>query len=163
MLPLLHSSCTEFQWVVSHIQSNMWALLQSIELGCCWWMISSSSLLHCYVNAQNYEWVCDIYMGLLHIQSNLRALLQSIELLKAIQHTYYRKSHLIAGQVRLRDIAHSHVCHDSFTCVTWLIHMCDMTQSLVWLDPLYVTGLVCMWNDRATLGDTAHILWDGYD
>ena len=23
---------------------------------------------------------------------------------------------------------HSHVWHDSFICVTWLIHMCDMTQ-----------------------------------
>jgi len=27
------------------------------------------------------------------------------------------------------DMTHSHVWHDSFTCVTWLIHMCDMTQS----------------------------------
>jgi WASH complex subunit 7 len=32
-------------------------------------------------------------------KSNLRALLQSIELLKAIQHTYFRKSSLIAGQM----------------------------------------------------------------
>ena len=24
--------------------------------------------------------------------------------------------------------------HDSFTCVTWLIHMCDMTHSHVWHD-----------------------------
>jgi len=26
---------------------------------------------------------------------------------------------------------HSHVCHDSFTCVPWLIHMCAMTHSHV--------------------------------
>ena len=26
------------------------------------------------------------------------------------------------------DMLHSHFRHDSFTCTTWLIHMCDMTQ-----------------------------------
>jgi len=25
-----------------------------------------------------------------------------------------------------------HMWHDSFICVTWLIHMCDMTHSYVW-------------------------------
>ena len=29
---------------------------------------------------------------------------------------------------------HPHSRHDSFTCVTWLIHMCDMTHSHVWHD-----------------------------
>jgi len=29
---------------------------------------------------------------------------------------------------------HSYVWHDSFICVTWLIHMCDMTHSYVWHD-----------------------------
>ena len=28
-------------------------------------------------------------------------------------------------------MTHSHVCHDSFTCVPWLIHMCTMTHSYV--------------------------------
>jgi len=40
------------------------------------------------------------------------------------------------------DMTHVYVWHDSFTCVTWLIHifvarrihMCDMTQSYVWHD-----------------------------
>jgi len=31
-------------------------------------------------------------------------------------------------------LTHSHVWHDSFTRVTWLIHMCDMTHSHVWRD-----------------------------
>jgi len=26
----------------------------------------------------------------------------------------------------------SHVCRDSFTCVTWLVHLCDVTRSPVW-------------------------------
>jgi len=29
---------------------------------------------------------------------------------------------------------HSYVWHDSFICVTWLIHVCDLTHSCVWLD-----------------------------
>ena len=31
-------------------------------------------------------------------------------------------------------ILQHHVWHDSFTCVTWLIHMCDMTHPYVWHD-----------------------------
>jgi len=31
-------------------------------------------------------------------------------------------------------VTHSHVWRDSFTCVTWLIHMCDVTHSYVWRD-----------------------------
>jgi len=31
------------------------------------------------------------------------------------------------------DMTHSCVWHDSFMCVTWLIHVCDMTHSCVWL------------------------------
>ena len=31
----------------------------------------------------------------------------------------------------MRDMTHSDVSHDSFRCVTWLVHMCDMTHS--WL------------------------------
>jgi len=38
-----------------------------------------------------------------------------------------------------------HVWHDSFICVTWLIHMCDMTHLYVWHDPfIRVTWLVHM-------------------
>ena len=33
-------------------------------------------------------------------------------------------------------MTHSYVRHDSFTCATWLIHMCDVTPSRVWHDPL---------------------------
>jgi len=31
----------------------------------------------------------------------------------------------------IRDMTHSYVWHDSFICVTWLIHMYDMTHSYV--------------------------------
>ena len=32
------------------------------------------------------------------------------------------------------DMTHSYAWHDSFICVTWLIHTCDMTHSYVWHD-----------------------------
>jgi len=39
-------------------------------------------------------------------------------------------------------VTHLYMWHDSFICVTWLIHMCDMTHSYVW----HVTHLY-MWHD----------------
>ena len=34
----------------------------------------------------------------------------------------------------IHAMTHSCVCHDSFMCVPWLIHVCAMTHSFVWLD-----------------------------
>ena len=43
------------------------------------------------------------------------------------------------------DMTHSYVWHDSFICVTWLIHTCDMTHSYVWHDSfICVTWLIHM-------------------
>jgi len=40
-------------------------------------------------------------------------------------------------------MAHPYVWHDSLICVTWLIHMCDMTHSYVWRDSfICVTWLI---------------------
>ena len=56
--------------------------------------------------------------------------------------------------IHMCDIADS--LHDSFICVTWLIHMCDMTHSYVWHDSfICVTWLIrmcdmthsCVWHD----------------
>ena len=42
-------------------------------------------------------------------------------------------------------MTHSYVWHDSFICVTWLIHMCDKTRSYVWHDSFVcVTWLIRM-------------------
>ena len=41
------------------------------------------------------------------------------------------------------DVTQSYVWHDAFICVTWLIHMCDMTRSYVWHDSfIYSTWLI---------------------
>jgi len=34
--------------------------------------------------------------------------------------------------IHMWDMTHSHAWHDSFICVTWLIHMRDMTHLYVW-------------------------------
>ena len=39
------------------------------------------------------------------------------------------------------DITHSRACHDSCTCVTWFIHTCDMTRSHVCHD--FVDAFTC--------------------
>ena len=52
--------------------------------------------------------------------------------------------------IHMCDMTHSYVWHDSFICVTWLVHMCDMTHSYVWhASPLRVTWLAHFaWWDR---------------
>ena len=43
------------------------------------------------------------------------------------------------------DMTHRYVWHDSFICATWFIHMCDMTHSYVWHDSsICVTWLIHM-------------------
>jgi len=42
-------------------------------------------------------------------------------------------------------MTHSYVCHDSFICVSWLIHMCVMTHSYVCHDSfIFVSWLIHM-------------------
>ena len=45
--------------------------------------------------------------------------------------------------IHVCDVTHSHEWHDSFIRVTWLIHVCEMTHSYVWHDSfICVTWLV---------------------
>ena len=48
-------------------------------------------------------------------------------------------------------MVHSHVKHDSFICVTWLIHMCDMTHPYVWHDSFtYLTYTILVYEFNMT-------------
>jgi len=58
-----------------------------------------------------------------------------------------------------RHSAYACVWHDSFMCVTWLIHVCDVTHSCVWRDSfMCVTWLIhacavtpsCLWRNILT-------------
>ena len=47
-------------------------------------------------------------------------------------------------------MAFSYVWHDSFICVTWLVHMCDMTHSYVTWRIQHVTWRIHMWHGLLT-------------
>jgi len=50
-------------------------------------------------------------------------------------------------------MAYACVWHDSFTRVTWLIYVCDMTHLCVWHDSfIYVTKLIYMWERTCFTG-----------
>ena len=58
-------------------------------------------------------------------------------------------------------MTHSYVWHDSFMCVTWLIHVCGMTHSWVWHDSIiFMTTLECdgtgayVWHD--SMNESCH-------
>ena len=59
---------------------------------------------------------------------------------------YSAHAHVPRWLIRMcRAFTHMHTDHDSFTCVTWLIHMCDVTHSHVWRDSFTcVTWLIHM-------------------
>jgi len=69
------------------------------------------------------------------------------------------------------DVTHSHVCHDSFICVPWLICICvmwlilklDVTRAYVWRDSfICVTWLVYMCDmthSHASTGSCIRVRW----
>jgi len=69
--------------------------------------------------------------------------------------------------IHMCDVTHSDVWCDSFICVTWLIHMCGVTHSYVWLDSFaYVTWLMHMYDASRQLSkyvyDLRCVSRDGY-
>ena len=45
----------------------------------------------------------------------------------------------------MRDMTHSYAWHDSFICVTWLNHTCDMTHLYAWLTHLHAwNSFICV-------------------
>jgi len=49
-------------------------------------------------------------------------------------HVWHDSFTCVTWLVHAWDITHIHVWHDSFTCVTWLTHMRDMSHAYVWRD-----------------------------
>ena len=56
------------------------------------------------------------------------------------------------------DITHAYVLHDSFTCVTLLIHMCDITHSYVrHYSFMFATVLIHICDRLIQMCDTTHL------
>ena len=80
-----------------------------------------------------------------------------------VVHVWHDSSiHMFNGETQLHPCTHAHIhmCDtlcDSFMCVTWLIHVCDMTHSYVWHDSfICVTWLIHM---RDTLCSFSCVTW----
>ena len=52
---------------------------------------------------------------------------------------------------------HSYLRHDSFICVTWLIHMCAMTHSYVWHDSFICVTRIWMTTSHMWMSHVAHM------
>jgi len=63
----------------------------------------------------------------------------------------YNASHELSNVCPYECVAYDRWCpyiimwHDSFICVTWLIHMCDMTHSYVWCCVWLMVSLHYQW------------------
>jgi len=53
----------------------------------------------------------------------------------------------------------SHVWHDSFICVTWLIHMCDMTQDIVTHPSMMNNHIITGSHDVSDVMDVMWVMW----
>jgi len=51
-----------------------------------------------------------------------------------VTRVYHNASICVTWLIHMWDMTHWYVWHDSFICVTWLIHMWNMTHSYVWHD-----------------------------
>jgi len=62
-------------------------------------------------------------------------------------HTYTHTFICVTWLIHMCDMTHSYVWHDSFICVTWFIHKCDMTHSYVQHDAfICVTWRIHIWD-----------------
>ena len=65
-------------------------------------------------------------------------------------HVWHDSFVCVTWLLHICDMTHSYVWHDSFICVTWLIHMCDMTHSYVWHNSfICVTWLIHLYQCRS--------------
>ena len=63
--------------------------------------------------------------------------------------------------IQMCDMTHSYVWPDPFVCVTWLIHMCDMTRSHVWHDWfICVTWIIHEWHHSFICVTWLIHMWD---
>ena len=60
------------------------------------------------------------------------------------EHYPDRFAECVTWLIHVCDMTHPCVWHDSSMCVTWLIHVCDMTHSCVWHDSFICHACICV-------------------
>jgi len=81
----------------------------------------------CHATRMNES--CHIYEWVMTHNNNANIKLVSMDLLPSDLFKNGSFFDVIHDSIHIREITHSHVWHDSSICLTWLIHMCEMTHS----------------------------------
>ena len=61
--------------------------------------------------------------------------------------------HWATRLIHMCDMTHTYVCHDAFICVTWLIHICDMTT---WRTHVCDMTHAYVWHDAFKCGNDSY-------
>jgi len=145
----MNESRHTYEWVTSHIwMSHVPHMNESSHLmRVCEW-VTHMNKSHIWMS-HTYEWVT--HMKESHTKSNSQKLDSSLPLVRACDMTYVWQDSFICVTwlVHMCDMTHAYVWHDSFMCLTWLVPKCDMTNSYVWHDScICVTWIihVCVMN-----------------
>ena len=68
----------------------------------------------------------------------------------------------VTWRIHMCDMTHSYVWHVAFICVTWRIYVCDMTHSYVWHDALIcihmcdISHCVCVTHEECKISHWVH-------
>jgi len=125
--------CNTLQHIVTHCNT-----LQHIATHC-------YTLQHIATHCNTLQHIATHCNTLLHIATHCNTLHHIATHCNTLQHIAThcttRQAHFAASTslkitcmtwpIHVYDMTASHVWYDLFTCVTWLIHMCDVTQSHV--------------------------------
>jgi len=158
-----HESCHTYEWVMSHIwmsRAHEWVMshvthTNDISQGHCAVDLQDlfflqkqiksydggkKIMIYCftrYMNASHhtYEWVVSqryASWGVMsHIEMSHVSHVHMIHVTICVTETH--EACLLPQDIRMFDMTHSRVRHESFTCATWRIHMHDMTHSHVYM------------------------------
>jgi len=120
-------------------QLNFWDITSKFSGICC--SVLQCVAEHCRV-LQSVAELCNVWAEILRCFTSKFSGIASLKM--SVSSLLVRDSFIcVTWRIHMCDVIYSHVWHDSFMCVTWLIHMCDVTYSYVWRDSfICITWLI---------------------
>ena len=97
---------------------------------CVAWLIHMCDMTR--YSRHTHEWMMCVYRTMLRVHGMMLRVYRII--VRSHLHVWHDSFICVTWLIHMCDMTHSYVWHDSFIRVTWLIHMCDMTRSYVWYD-----------------------------